>query len=253
MAHAELGSALVTGGGRRIGRAIAFALAKFGYGVVVHANTSRAPAEEVCEEIIKRGGRASVVLADLAQHEDVLKLVPAAAALGPLTLLVNNASEFEHDEMGALDRSRFDRAFAINLRAPLFLAEAFAQQVPDGTPASIVNILDQRVLKPTPRFISYSLSKSALFTATTMLAQSFAPKLRVNAVAPGPVLPSPRQSESDFAAQAATLPLGHGPSPEEIAQAVVFLAGAGSVTGQTISVDGGQHLAWRTPDAEVAE
>jgi NAD(P)-dependent dehydrogenase (short-subunit alcohol dehydrogenase family) len=179
--------------------------------------------------------------------------VPAAASFGPLTLLVNSASEFELDEIETLERARFERAIAVNLAAPLFLTQAFAAQAHDGADASVVNIVDQRVLKPTPRFLSYTLSKCALHNATTTLAQGLAPKLRVNAVAPGPTLPSPRQSDRDFAAQAASLPLERGPSPEDIAAAVLYLAQARSVTGVTIAVDGGQHLAWRTPDTDQPE
>ncbi|MGE0563137.1 MAG: SDR family oxidoreductase [Pseudolabrys sp.] len=246
-------AALVTGGAQRIGRAIVLALAKAGFAVLVHAHRSRADAEALCGEITDSGGRAAAVVADLADADQVARLVPAAAAFGPLTLLVNNASEFERDELGALDRARFDRTMAVNLRAPLFLAEAFAAQAPDGANASIVNILDQRVFKPTPLFVSYTLSKGALFTATTTLAQALAPKVRVNAVAPGPVLPSPRQSAQDFARQAEALPLGKGPTPDDIAAAVLYLAQAPSVTGETIAVDGGQHLAWRTPDSDVVE
>ena len=145
------------------------------------------------------------------------------------------------------------RAIAVNLEAPLFLSQAFAAQVPDAIDASIVNIIDQRVLRPNPRFFSYTLSKSALFTATTTLAQAFAPKLRVNAVAPGPTLPSPRQTDAQFSAQAGSLPLQRGPQPEDIAAAVVYLAQARSVTGVTIPVDGGQHLSWRTADSEAVE
>jgi len=246
------GAALITGGARRIGRAIAWNLARAGYAVAVHAHGSRTQAQDLCAGIVAQGGRAVAVFADLACLEEVERLVPEATrALGPLTLLVNNASAFEADTVGALDGALFDRTFAVNLRAPLFLAQAFAAQAPDG--ASIVNLLDQRVLKPTPLFVSYALSKTALYGATTSLAQALAPRIRVNAVAPGPVLPSPRQSEADFARQAATLPLGHGASPEEIADAVLFLARATSITGQTVAVDGGQHLAWRTPDAEVTE
>jgi NAD(P)-dependent dehydrogenase (short-subunit alcohol dehydrogenase family) len=179
----------------------------------------------------------------------VLSLVArSAAAVGPLTLLVNNAGEFEPDTIGRLDRSLFDRQFAVNLRAPLFLAETFAAQVPAGANASIVNLLDQRVYKLTPQFVSYTLTKSALYAATTTLAQAWAPRVRVNAVAPGPTLPSPRQDAKDFAAQAATLPLARGPTPEDVASAVLYLAGASSVTGVTIAVDGGQHIAWQTPD-----
>lgn len=246
-------AALVTGGSRRIGRAIALALAQAGYAIAIHANRSRKEAETLAADIAGRGGRATVVLADLSDDSAVRGLIPAAAAFGPLTLLVNNAGEFEEDEIGTLDRARFDRAIAVNLAAPLFLAQAFAAQAPSGADASIVNILDQRVLKPTPRFFSYTLSKSALHTATTTLAQALAPRLRVNAVAPGPTLPSPRQSAAQFADQAATVPLQRGPAPEDIAAAVIYLAQAASITGQTIVVDGGQHIAWRTPDSDIAE
>lgn len=244
-------AALVTGAGRRIGRAIALALAHAGYAVVLHANRSRADAERVAGEIVAAGGSAQVVLADLADASAVGRLVAAAAAFGPLTLLVNSASEFNPDEIGNLERARFEHTMAVNLTAPLLLAQAFAAQAPQG--ASIVNIVDQRVLKPTPLFFSYTLSKSALQAATVTLAQALAPKLRVNAVAPGPTLPSPRQSEAEFATQAASLPLRQGPTPEDIAAAVLYLAGARSVTGVTIAVDGGQHIAWRTPDSDVAE
>ncbi len=246
-------AALITGAGRRIGRAIALALSHAGYAVVLHANSSRAEAEKLAAEIVSAGGRAAVVLADLTQHDAVRGLVPAAGAFGALTLLVNNAGVFEPDEIETLDRARLERALAVNLMAPLFLAQAFAAQAPKDAGASIVNIVDQRVFKPTPRFFSYTLSKSALHGATTTLAQGLAPHVRVNAVAPGPTLPSPRQSEAQFAAQVVSLPLERGPAPEEIAAAVLYLAQAGSVTGVTLAVDGGQHLAWRTPDSDIAE
>ena len=242
-------TALVTGGSKRVGLAIARELVEAGYAVAVHANNSLVEADKVCAAFRASGGRAQAVQADLTDHAQVLKLIPAAAAaIGPLTLLVNNASIFEFDAVGSLDRDLFDRHMAIHLRAPLFLAEAFAAQASDNAFASIVNILDQRVIKTTPLFMSYALSKGALYSATTMLAQALAPKVRVNAVAPGPVLPSSRQSKEEFAHQAASLPLGRGATPEDVAQAVVFLAGAASVTGETIAVDGGQRLAWQTPD-----
>jgi NAD(P)-dependent dehydrogenase (short-subunit alcohol dehydrogenase family) len=247
----QTGAALVTGAGRRIGAAIARALAGAGYAVVLHAHRSRAAAETVAGEIVGHGGRAGVVLGDLADGETVDKLVGAAAAFAPLTLLVNNAGAFEPDEIATLERARFEHTMAVNLAAPLFLAQAFAAQAPAG--AAIVNIVDQRVFKPTPRFFSYTLSKSALHTATVTLAQALAPKVRVNAVAPGPTLPSPRQTDAQFAAQAASLPLRKGPTPDEVAAAVLYLARASSVTGVTIAVDGGQHIAWRTPDSDVAE
>ena len=246
-------AALITGAGRRIGAAIALALARAGYAVVLHANNSREDAERLSAAITGAGGRASVVLADLADHEAVRGLVPAAAAFGQLSLLVNNAGEFEPDDIETLSHARFQRAVAVNLAAPLFLSQAFASQAPAGADASIVNILDQRVLRPNPRFFSYTLSKSALYTATNTLAQALAPKLRVNAVAPGPTLPSARQTEEQFASQAENLPLQRGPRPDDIAAAVLYLAQAKSVTGVTLPVDGGQHLSWRTADSEIVE
>jgi NAD(P)-dependent dehydrogenase (short-subunit alcohol dehydrogenase family) len=245
-------AALVTGAARRIGRAIALALHEAGYAVAIQANRSAAEAEALRDQIARAGGRAAVLRADLADRAALAELVPAAVrAVGPLSLLVNNAATFEPDAIGALDAARFDRQFAVNLRAPLFLSEAFAAQVRDD--AAIVNILDQRVFKLTPHFVSYTLAKSALHSATRMLAQALAPNVRVNAVAPGPTMASARQAAEDFARQAAAVPLGHGPSPEEIAAAVIYLAGARSVTGVTIAVDGGQHLAWQTPDTGIAE
>jgi len=246
-------TALITGASRRIGAAIALTLARAGYAIVLHANNSREDAEKLAATIEGAGGRASVVLADFADHDAVRRLVPAAAVFGKLTLLVNNAGEFEPDDIETLSHARFQRAIAVNLAAPLFLSQAFAAQAPAGVDASIVNILDQRVLKPTPRFLSYTLSKSALYVATSTLAQALAPKIRVNAVAPGPTLPSPRQTDAQFAAQVESLPLQRGPRPEDIAATVLYLARAKNVTGVTLPVDGGQHLSWRTADNEVVE
>jgi NAD(P)-dependent dehydrogenase (short-subunit alcohol dehydrogenase family) len=242
-------AALVTGASHRIGRAIALALAGAGYAVAIHANRSRAAAEALARELAG-SATAAVVAGDLADAATPPKLIAAAAtAVGPLTLLVNNASAFEADAFGALGADHFDRHMAVNLRAPLFLAQAFAAQIPRWADASIVNITDQRVMKPTPLLFSYALSKSALNAATVMMAQALAPNVRVNAVAPGPTLPSPRQDAAAFARQAAAVPLGRGVAPEEIADAVLYLASARSVTGVTLAVDGGQHVAWQTPDA----
>jgi NAD(P)-dependent dehydrogenase (short-subunit alcohol dehydrogenase family) len=246
--------ALVTGAARRIGRVIVLALAQAGYAVAIHARASVTAADALAGEITRTGGRAVALRADLADHADVARLVPAAAAaLGPLTLLVNCAATFEPDAIGTLDADRFDRQFAVNLRAPLFLSEAFAAQAEESAGASIVNILDQRVFKLTPHFVSYTLAKSALHAATRMLAQALAPNVRVNAVAPGPTMQSARQQQDDFARQAASVPLGHGPQPGEIAAAVLYLAGARSITGVTLAVDGGQHVAWKTADVAVTE
>lgn len=245
-------AALITGAARRIGAAIARALSRAGYDVVLHANHSRADAEALAREIERDGGRAAVVIGDLADAGALRGIVMAASAHAPLSVLVNNASLFDEDDVTSMTREGFERTMAVNLTAPLFLAQAFAAQAPRNAASSIVNIVDQRVLRPTPKFFSYALSKASLHAATTTLAQALAP-LRVNAVAPGPTLPSPRQSGDQFATQAALVPLGKGPSPEDIAAAVAYLAGARSVTGMTIAVDGGQHLSWRTPDTDVPE
>ena len=241
------GAALVTGGSRRIGRAIVLTLARAGWDVAVHHRGSDADAAQTAEDARAFGVKAAVVRADLADEAQVRGLVAqAAGALGPLSVLVNNASVFEDDRVGRLDRAIWDRHMETNLRAPIVLAETFAAQAPDGS--AIVNLLDQRVLKPDPRFLSYALSRNGLWWATRTLAQALAPRIRVNGVGPGPTLPSIHQTEADFAAEAAGTLLERPGSPEAVAEAVRWLIDADLVTGQMIAVDGGQHLAWRTPD-----
>jgi NAD(P)-dependent dehydrogenase (short-subunit alcohol dehydrogenase family) len=247
-------AALVTGGARRIGRAIVERLAREGYAVAIHCRGPSDAAGELKAGIERAGGRAAILKADLAEADAAERVVAeAAAAIGPLTLLVNNASLFETDTLGSLAPALWDEHFAINLRAPAFLTQAFARQLPDGWHGAVVNVIDQRVLKPNPQFFSYTLSKAGLLAATRTMAQALAPRIRVNAVGPGPTLPSPRQSEEAFASQVGALPLQRGPTPEEIAEAVLFLARAPSITGQMLAVDGGQHLAWETPDLTVTE
>ena len=241
--------ALVTGGAKRIGRSIVERLAREGYSVAIHCHRSVKEAEALAGEVRRGGSEATVIAADLADPIAVERIVPETLqALGPVTLLVNNASEFQPDEAETLTLDRWDRHFAVNLRTPAFLARDFARQLPEGAEGCIVNIVDQRVWKPTPQFFSYTLTKAALFTATQTLAQALAPRIRVNAVGPGPTLTGERQAPEDFAKQSAAVLLGRGGSPEEIAEAVVYLARARSVTGQMIAVDGGQHLAWETAD-----
>lgn len=252
MAHespAPAGAALVTGGGKRIGAAIALALARAGWDVAIHARVADADANSVLSQITALGRRAHLLTADLAAFDQVASLVERAnAGLGPLGLLVNSAALYDDDAVGGLEQECWDQHFAVNLRAPVFLAQAFAAQCPPGRDACIVNITDQRVAKLTPRQFSYTLTKCALAAATTTLAQALAPRVRVNAVAPGPTLPSRRQDAAAFAAQESALPLAAGSRPEDIAAAVLYLASATRVTGVSIAVDGGQHIAWQTPD-----
>ena len=244
---ASAGTALVTGAGRRIGRVLALRLADAGFDVAVHYGRSGEEAAAVVAEIQAKGRRAAAVQADLSDESETGTLVARAAeALGPLSLLVNNASVFLEDEARTMTRESWDAHLETNLRAPLALAQAFAAQASAG--ASIVNLIDQRVWKPNPQFFSYSISKAALWFATRTLAQALAPKVRVNAVGPGPTLPSVHQRPEDFAAEAGNVPLERRATPDEIAEAVLYLVRAPSVTGQMIAVDGGQHLAWRTPD-----
>ena len=243
------GAALVTGAGRRIGRAIALRLAQAGFDIAVHYRSDLASANEVATAIQALGRRAVALRADLADEVAARALVSDARdALGTLNVLVNSASAFEDDRAGHLSRKIWDRHFQTNLRAPLVLAEAFAEQAGEG--ASIVNILDQRVFKPTPQFFSYGLSKSALWTATRMLAQAWAPRIRVNGVGPGPTLASIHQDPTAFAGEAAGTLLARAVEPAEVADAVAWLVDARAVTGQMIAVDSGQHLGWRTPDVQ---
>lgn len=241
--------ALVTGGARRIGRAIVEDLARNGWAVAIHVNRSREEADRLAAAIHADGGRATVVIADLEDVEGLPALLAeASAALGPITLLVNSASIFEPDAVGTLDPKLWTRQLTVNLAAPIFLAQAFAAQLPEGVEGNIVNIVDQRVLKPTPRHFSYQLSKSALFTATTTLAQALAPRIRVNAIGPGPTLPSERQTEEEFRRQTGTLPLRRGAGLDEFGRAIRFLVDTPSITGQMLALDGGQHLMWETAE-----
>lgn len=242
-------TALVTGAARRIGRALALEAARAGYAVAIHHRDAANDAEILANEIRAGGGSAATFAADLADPATPQQLINlAAATLGPLTLLVNNASLFSDDRIGGLTQGSWDAHFAANLRAPVFLAQAFAAQLPDDAKGLIVNILDQRVWRPNPMFFSYTLSKSALWTATQTLAQALAPRIRVNGIGPGPTLASVHQKRHDFEAEVAGTALQTAVSPQEIAHALRYLIDAPSVTGQMIAVDSGQHLAWRTPD-----
>ena len=237
--------ALVTGAARRIGAAIVRDLARHGWAVAIHYRASKGEAEALAREIEAAGGRAATIACDLAREAEVETLIPRAVeALGPLTCLVNNASVFEMDKIDSVTRESWDRHIETNLRAPLVLSQAFARQLPEGLDGNIVNLLDQRVWKLTPYFLSYTVAKSALWTLTRTLALALAPRIRVNGIGPGPALPSERQSLEQFRHQQAAVPLQHGPELAEIAAAVRFILASPSMTGQMIALDGGEHLAW---------
>ncbi|MFM2129116.1 MAG: hypothetical protein RL477_662 [Pseudomonadota bacterium] len=238
-------AALVTGAARRIGRAIALALAEAGWAVAIHHRESGEEAEALAADIAARGGRAVALEADLSREREIEDLVPRAeTALGPLGVLVNNASVFERDDALGATRASWDLHMEVNLRAPFVLSQVFARRLPEGAGGAIVNILDQRVRNLTPHFTSYTVSKAGLWTLTQTMALALAPRVRVNGVAPGPVLPSIRQTQAQFDAQARATPLGRATAPREIAEAVLFLLEAPSVTGQMLALDGGQHLNW---------
>jgi len=247
---AEPRAALVTGAGARLGRAMAIALGQDGWHVGVHYRTSKSGAEETAQAIADAGGKAVLIAANLADETDVATLISKTqSALGtPLTLLVNSVSTFEDDSAQTHSRADWDFHFDVNLRAPIHLAQHFAAALPADQKALIVNLIDQRVLKLNPQFFTYTLSKSALWTATQTLAQALAPNIRVNAIGPGPTLRSIHQSEEDFNTEVAATLTGQGSNPDEIVAALRYLINAQSVTGQMIASDGGQHLLWQTPD-----
>jgi NAD(P)-dependent dehydrogenase (short-subunit alcohol dehydrogenase family) len=224
---------------------MALALAKDGWSLAVHFHRSREAALALVDDIVAAGGRAVAVPADLANECQVLTLVPASVeALGPLGLLVNNASLFEQDAALTATRASWDAHLETNLRAPFVLVQAFATQLPKDSRGVVVNMVDQRVLNLTPHFTSYTLSKAGLWVLTQTLALALAPRIRVNAIGPGPTLPSPRQTSEQFSRQCAEMPLKQGTSPEEIAEALRFILAAPAMTGQLITLDGGQHLCW---------
>ncbi|WP_372841177.1 SDR family oxidoreductase [Phaeovulum sp.] len=251
-------AALVTGGARRLGRAMAEYLAGRGYAVAIHYHTSGSEAESLAADLRAKGCNAVALGADLLDEAATADLLPRAAkALGTsLTLLVNNASIFEYDTIRTATRTSWDRHIGSNLRAPFLLTQTFAAQAPKADRsgaeprprAQIVNMLDQRVLKLTPEFASYTVAKMGLWALTRTAAQALAPDIRVNAIGPGPTMQGARQSDSHFARQRAATPLQRGAGPEDICAALGYLLDAPAVTGQLICVDGGQHLAWQTPD-----
>ena len=240
---ASRGAALVTGGARRIGRVLAAVAAEAGYDVALHVRHVDDDAEASASEVRAKGRKAAIVACDLRKEAATVALVgEAEAELGPVTLLVNNASVFEDDRFAGMNRASWDLHMETNLRAPLVLAQAFARRLPADRDGLIVNVLDQRVLDPPPSFFSYSLSKAALWDATRMLAKALAPRIRVNGIGPGPTLPSIHQDAAAFEAEVASTPMKRPSSPQQIGAALRYLIDAEAVTGQMIAVDSGQHL-----------
>ncbi len=246
---------LITGAAKRIGKQLALDFADDGHDIVIHCNTSRPEAEEVADLVHGKGRRAIVVQGNLADVDVPERLIrDAVAGLGPVSVLINNASLFEPDEVGAITQASWTAHQDTNLRAPIMLAQAFARQLPARAHGNIINIIDQRVWKLNPRFFSYTMSKTGLWTATRTLAQALAPRIRVNAIGPGPALPSIRMDQAEFDKQARLTLLGLGTSPKEISAAAKFILSQPALTGQMIALDGGQHLVWQTPDiVEVTE
>lgn len=245
-------AALVTGAARRIGRAIAQSLADRGWAVAIHHNTGGPEAEVLARAIRETGGNAVALGADLTREAETRALIPAAvAALGPLTLLVNNASPFVEDGIEESRRDLWDLHMEVNLRAPVVLTEEFARQLPENARGNVVNLIDQRVWNLTPDYLSYTISKSALWTATRTLAMALAPRIRVNAIGPGPTLRSDRQTEDEFRRQWQGVPLRRRTDPAEIATAIGFILDAPAMTGQMIALDGGEHLGWAQAPSQV--
>jgi NAD(P)-dependent dehydrogenase (short-subunit alcohol dehydrogenase family) len=248
-------AALVTGGAQRIGRAIALALAEVGFDVAVHCHASRAAGTATCDAIARLGRRAVLLQADLAQEARAVTLLAQATdALGPIGVLVNNASCFERDEWHDATRASWDAHLEANLRAPFVLMQDFARMLPDTAQGVVINMLDERVWSITPHFVSYTVSKAALWALTQSMALALAPRIRVNGIGPGPSLPNARQTQEQFDRQAGSVPLRHGASPEEIGRATVAIVALPSLTGQMLALDGGQHMQWaagpRSPPQE---
>ena len=254
-----MGAALITGGAKRLGKAMALYLADRGYDVAIHYHGSAEAADEVVGQIEGRGRRAVALQADLLDDEQTDQLVPQAArALAqPLTLLINNASIFEYDTLSSATKDSWDRHIGSNLRAPFFLTQAFADQAPDvcedenGEPVAsglVVNMIDQRVRKLTPEFMTYTIAKMGLWAFTQTAAQGLAPRVRVNGIGPGPTLQGARQSEDHFNRQRQATILGRGANRSDITAALGYFIDSPGVTGQLLCVDGGQHLGWKTPD-----
>ena len=244
------GALLITGAGARVGAHFTKGLASDGWAVAVHYNRSKSGADKLVADIKAAGGKAAAVQANLSVPQDVETLISRAAGAlkTPLDALINNASTFAPDTADNFTRAAYDYHMEVNLRAPLILTQQLAKQLPKNASGCVINMIDQRVLKPNPTFFSYSLSKSALYWATKTQAQSYAPQLRVSGIGPGPSLPSIHQNDGEFDREVDATLLKRPSSPTALLEGVQYLLSAKSVTGQMIAIDSGQHLTWQTPD-----
>jgi NAD(P)-dependent dehydrogenase (short-subunit alcohol dehydrogenase family) len=244
------GYVLITGAGQRIGKHLALYLGAKGYPVAVHYNGSKDSAAKVVETIRENGGIAHAVQTDLQDETSVQSLIPQTTELFklPCTILINNASVFENDSIKNFKPSDWHLHMGVNTLAPLILTQAFASQLPQKINGNVINIIDQRVWRPNPQFLTYTASKAALYALTRTAAQALAPDIRVNAIGPGPVLESIHQTKGSFQAEVDNVLLRKGPDLDEIANTIDFIINTSSMTGQMIALDGGQHLAWQTPD-----
>ncbi len=242
----DSGTVLVTGAGRRLGRSIALDFANRGWRVGIHYGASAPDALALVEDIERKGGKAAAFAADLGRLDTLAPLIAACAkALGPPICLINNAARFGWDTLETLDGASWQAHLDVNLRAPIFLTQAFAEALPDQSSGNVINLIDQKVLRPDPQYFSYTIAKAALWTATQTMAQALAPRIRVNAIAPGPVLKSEGQSQAEFERECQATPLHRGVGADDVTAAIRFLLETTSVTGQMIALDAGQHLAWR--------
>jgi NAD(P)-dependent dehydrogenase (short-subunit alcohol dehydrogenase family) len=249
LTSAKLKTALVTGGAKRIGAAIVRELAAHDYAVAIHASRSPDDAEALRAQIVADGGKAAVIIGDLTDSGFRENLIAEASRrIGPIDVLVNNASIFQRDSVEHFDEKLFDQHFELHVKAPSILIRDFARLLPESVSGLVVNIIDQRVWSPTPNFYSYTLSKAALYMATQTAAQALAPRIRVNAIGPGPTLPAERQTQADFQKQISGLIMKQGAELDEFGRTIRFMHETPSITGQMIALDGGQHLAWQTPD-----
>ena len=245
--------AFVSGAARRLGRAAALSLAQAGFAVAVHCRHRDSDADTAASEIRDFGVASDVIVGDLSEESETATMIERATSLlGPVGVLINNASTFERDAWDTATRETWARHMDANLRAPFVLTQQFAKWLPPDAEGVVVNMLDARVWAPTGQLVSYSLSKSGLWALTQSMAVALAPRIRVNGIGPGPALQSTLESNASFKRDSASLPLRRGTGPQEIGRAVLAILALPSMTGQMLALDGGQHLAYQTLELDGA-